>query len=354
MSRGHRPIHHSTRNRVFVPLISAPATAPFLTPADAAALNAELSGEPDSRFKLLPRLLRRAGFYHHRATRAVEALIPASAPEAAAALAALSALEPRARGTQRLDVRVEVPTDETGRVIETSVEVQQGRLSDCWFAAALAACEHTRPGFTASLIESLPNGLIQVRLRTGLRARAVTISPFVPARHRAGDSRGRANLASLVEKAAAVTFGRGTYTGIEHGFSGNAFYLLTGQVTPARPVPRLATVQTWLEAGRPVVASTLLRWKPTRLIPREDDPGRQIAVMNGHVYVVCGIARVDEDGRPLPDGAGPLRIHLRNPLGGADPRPGSRHPRRTDLYLSEAQFRRIFLSVNVGPILTDA
>lgn len=353
MPRGHRPIHHSTRNRVFVPLISAPATAPFLTPADAGALNAELSGEPDSRFMLLPRLLRRAGFYHHRAARAIEALIPASAPEAAAALAALPALEPRARGSQTLDAGVEVPTGSDGRVVESPVEVQQGRLGDCWFIAALAACEHTRPGFTASLIDQLPNGLIQVRLHTGLRPRAVTISPVVPAQHRTGDSRGRANLASLVEKAAAVTFGRGSYTGIEHGFSGNAFYLLTGQVTPARPIPRFATVASWQEANRPVVASTLLRRKPTRLIPREDDPARQIAVMNGHVYVVCGIARVDEDGRPLPDGAGPLRIHLRNPLGGADPRPGSRHPRRTDLYLSQAQFRRIFLSVNVGPVLTD-
>ncbi|NUL59069.1 hypothetical protein F7P83_01510 [Brevibacterium luteolum] len=337
-----------------MPLISAPATAPLITPADAGALNAELSGEPDSRFMLLPRLLRRAGFYHHRAARAVAALIPASAPEVAAALAALPALEPRARGTQRLDVRVEVPTDETGRVIETPVEVQQGRLGDCWFIAALAACEHTWPGFTASLIDRLSNGLIQVRLHTGLQPRAVTISTFVPARHRTGDSRGRANLASLIEKATAVTFGRGSYTGIEHGFAGNAFYLLTGQVTPARPVPRLATVQSWLDAGRPVVASTLLRCQSARLIPREDDPQRHIAVMNGHVYVVCGIARVDEDGRPLPDGAGPLRIHLRNPLGGADPRPGSRHPRRTDLYLSEAQFRRIFLSVNVGPSLTAA
>lgn len=354
MSRGHRPIHYSTRNRVFVPLISAPAAAPCITLADAGALNAELSGEPDSRFRLIPRLLRRTGFYHHRAARAIEALVPASAPEAAGTLAALPALEPRARGSQALDVRVDVPTDEAGRVVEAAVEVQQGRLGDCWLIAVLAACELTRPGFTVSLIDRLPNGLIQVRLHTGLRARAVTISPLVAARHRVGDSRGRANPASLVEKAAAVTFGRGSYTGIEHGFAGNAFYLLTGQATPARPVPRLAAVQSWLNAGRPVVTSTLLRCKPARLIPREDDPGRHIAVMNGHVYVVCGISRVDEDGRPLPAGAGSLRIHLRNPLGGADPRPGSRHPRRTDLYLSEAQFRRIFLSVNVGPILTDA
>lgn len=354
MSRGHRPIHYSTRNRASAPLISAPATAPLITPADAGALNAELLGEPDSRFRLLGRLLRRTGFYHHRAAQAMEALIPASAPEAAATLAALPALEPRARGRQPLDVCVDVPADDSDRVVESAVEVRQGRLGDCWFIAVLAACEHTRPGFCSSLIDRLPNGLIQVRLHTGLRRRPVTISPFVPSRHRAGDVRGHANLASLIEKAAAVTFGRGTYAGIEHGFAGNAFYLLTGQVSPAQPVPRLAAVRSWLNAGRPVVASTLLRCQSARLIPREDDPQRHIAVMNGHVYVVCGISRVDEDGRPLPAGAGPLRIHLRNPLGGADPRPVSRHPRRTDLYLSEAQFRRIFLSVNVGPILTDA
>ena len=75
MSRGHRPIHYSTRNRAFAPLISAPATAPLITPADAGALNAELLGEPDSRFRLLGRLLRRTGFYHHRAAQAMEALI---------------------------------------------------------------------------------------------------------------------------------------------------------------------------------------------------------------------------------------------------------------------------------------
>lgn len=342
-----------------MPPISAHPAASLLTSADAGALNAALRCEPDSRFHLLPRLLRHAGFYQHRAARAIEALLPASAPEVSRTLAALPALEPQPRGRQLLDVPVPAAAPSAG------VEVRQGHLGDCWFIAALAACEHAQPGFISSRIRWLPNGLAQVRLHTGLRPRWVTISAFVPARHRAGDARGRANWASLVEKAAAVSFGRGSYTGLQHGFAGNAFYLLTGRLTPARPVPGLQQIRAWLNAGRPVVASTLTRRRSVRLIGREDDPSRHIAVMNGHVYVVCGVAAVDEDGRPRHDGqprtdrqpsadAVPperLRIHVRNPLGGRDPRPGTPHPRRTDLFLSEAQFRRIFLSVNVGPPL---
>lgn len=238
---------------------------------------------------------------------------------------------PRTRGAF---TRVDLGTGPTN--------IRQGALGDCWFIATLAACEHTKPGFTQSLVTHVAAHLATVRLHWPT-ARQVLVTTTVPARNRAGDDRLDPNLASLVEKALATV--TGSYRRIQFNFAGVALWLLTGTCCPARPVPRsVATLADWLATGRPVVASTLVNRKGGRRIPREDHPDRWVGVLAGHVYVVKAVGHFDEDGNPRP--GQPLRVHLHNPLGGPEG-----EPRRTDLYLSARQFRRAFLSVNVGPVL---
>ena len=323
--------------------------------ADLGALSAELRparGRPSS---LTGRLRSRLRIDGRRGPRLLAAAHDLSAAEVARALDTVPALEPVPRGPARwvpVPLRgLTAPGSAAARPAEGArnrpvrpLSIRQGRLSDCWFIAVLAACEHMRPGFTASLVRPTDNGLVEVRLHTP-GARWVTLSPRVPAAHRAGDRRLRPNAASLVEKAAALTYGRGSYRRIQGDFAGVALGLLTGRWCPARPVPlRLSRIEHWLAAGRPVVASTLVRPGGSFRVPREDDPHRSVAVMDGHVYVVRRVARLSEDGSPDPHG--PLRVHVHNPLGGAEA-----EPRRTDLFLSAAQLRRTFISVNVGPRL---
>lgn len=270
------------------------------------------------------------------------------APHLTYMLSFLPATEPRFRGS-------------TGReyapVHDGPTQVRQGQLGDCWFVATLAACEHTKPGFVSSLIENGPDA-VSVRLFSpgALRHLGLALAPvlprqrtrtwvtrWVPQRHRAGDDDLGANNASLVEKAAA-SFVR-SYARLQFNFAGTAFWILTGRHCPARPVPHdLGVVRDWLEAGRPVVASTLVHPRGARRLPREDDPDRWVGIMAGHVYVVHSVGRFTEDG--VRDDRAQWRIHLHNPLGGREG-----EPRRTDVFLSARQFRRAFLSVNVGPVL---
>jgi len=256
-------------------------------------------------------------------------------PELAYLLDYLPAVEPRFRGPA---------TSERASLNDGVTQVRQGRLGDCWLIATLAACENAKPGFTSGLIERKVDNThtSAVRLHAP-RLRKVAVTHRVPRRHRAGDNHLGANNASLVEKAVAALVH--SYVRIQFNFAGTALWLLTGSWCPARPVPRdLGVVQGWLDSGRPVVASTLINRRGARRLPREDNPDRWVGVMAGHVYVVRSVLRCDEDGHARSDA--PWRVHLHNPLGGTEG-----EPRRTDLYLSAAQFRRAFLSVNVGPIL---
>lgn len=253
-------------------------------------------------------------------------------PELAYLLAHLPAVEPRFRGPH---------ISERAPLSDGTTEVRQGRLGDCWLIATLAACENAKPGFTSNLIEHNTH-TSAVRLHSPW-ARKITVTHWVPRNHRAGDNHLGANSASLVEKAVASLVH--SYVRIQFNFAGTALWLLTGSWCPARPVPRdLGVVRGWLASGRPVVASTLVHRRGARRLPREDHPERWVGVMAGHVYEVRGVQRCDEDGNPGADE--PWRIHVHNPLGGAEG-----EPRRTDLYLSATQFRRAFFSVNVGPVL---
>lgn len=254
----------------------------------------------------------------------------------------LPALNPTPRGPHIWQPTPPATQPSPSPATPSPTEVRQGTLGDCWFVATLAACEHAKPGYTSALVDHLDPHVAKVTLGW-LPGTRTYVTTAVPHAHRAGDNHLRPNAASLVEKALATRFG--SYRRVQCNFAGVALWLLTGSACPARPVPgNLRPVATWLAAGRPVVASTLINRRGGRRLPREDHPGRWVGVMAGHVYVVCGVAHVTEDG--VADPTQPLRVHVRNPLGGPEG-----EPRRTDLYLSARQFRLAFLSVNVGPAL---
>ncbi|GAA4514467.1 hypothetical protein [Brevibacterium yomogidense] len=316
----------------------------------------------------------------------------ASATETIDALRWAPGLEPLPRGPRRFvsvhprafrhqtrgsrgagDSRPTAPASAKSRgARQPRAAVRQGRLGDCWLVAVMAACELTRPGHLRSLMRTVrhpgsePSGreaesLLTVALFAPAAAaplvrripflpvvgRRILISARVPARHRAGDAGLRPSAASLIEKAASVVWARGSYLRLQHDFAGIGFLLLTGRWCPARPVPRtMSKVAEWLGSGRPVVLSTLKRPGGSFTLPREDGKERKPAFMDAHVYVAVRVLRCDEDGRPGADH--PLRLHVRNPVGGAE---GRAH-RLTNLYLSSAQLRRAFISANVGPPMT--
>lgn len=266
-------------------------------------------------------------------------------------------LEPQPRGPRRF---VRAPRGEKSP--RRAARVRQGRLGDCWLIAVLAACESVSPGFLARLIRPVADtDLVEVALHAPLlavpglrripllpvRRRGVLLSSRVPVGHRAGDSRLRPGPVSLVEKAAVVAWASGSYRRLQNDFAGIGLLLATGRWCPARPVPRSPeVVGTWRSEGRPVVLSTLARPGGSFEVEREDGSGT-LAIMDAHVYVAQRVLRCDEDGRPGADR--PLRLHVHNPVGG----PEARTRRRTDLYLSARQMRRVFISANVGPVLTE-
>lgn len=281
-------------------------------------------------------------------------------------------LEPLPRGPQRFtSVSARALTGQRRRV-------RQGRLGDCWLVAVMSACELARPGFLARLVtqdavhsptvdsvaggrrsETGPLRILAVDLFApalavpGLRRlpllpvrrRRLVVSTRVPTAHRAGDGRLRPSAASLVEKAAALVWADGSYRRLQNDFAGIGFLLLTGRWCTARTVPRtVERVADWLDAGRPVVLSTLARPGGSFTLDREDRTGR-VALMAAHVYTAVRALRCTEDGRRDP--SAPLRLHVRNPVSTGD----TPRLRRTDLYLSARQLRRAFISVNVGPAL---
>jgi hypothetical protein len=294
-------------------------------------------------------------------------------------LARAPGLEPLPRGPQVLEqvaVRATVPRRRRAR---------QGHLGDCWLIAVLDACETVSPGFLDRLVSPVPvednspagtshagraaaaGGprephdvhLVAIDLTLpraavpGLRRipflpvrrTTIAVSTRVPVRHRAGDTRLRASVASLVEKAAVVAWADGSYRRLQNDFAGIGLLLATGRWSPARPVPRtVEAVGGWLEEGRPVVLSTLKRPGGSFELDRGDGEGT-IAFMDAHVYVARRVLHCDETGRAGTEH--PLRLHVHNPVGGSD----SRRRRRTDLYLSAQQMRRAFISANVGPAL---
>lgn len=293
-------------------------------------------------------------------------------------LARVPGLEPLPRGPQvfeHVTVRATAPRRRRAR---------QGRLGDCWLIAVLDACESVSPGFLDRLVTPVPvedglcadsaesSGIVRrdsadvdlVAIDLTLprvpmpglrripflpvRRTSVIVSTRVPLRHRAGDTRLKASVASLVEKAAVVAWSDGSYRRLQNDFAGIGLLLTTGRWSPARPVPRtVEAVGGWLEEGRPVVLSTLRRPGGSFELDREDGEGT-VAFMDAHVYVARRVLRCDETGRA---GAGhPLRLHVHNPVGGSE----SRRRRRTDLYLSAQQMRRAFISANVGPVLRGA
>lgn len=361
--------------------IAAPVTVHLVTAVTAAVLElvneSRTRGIPLSRFRAdlgaLGSVLGRSRRAGHALLRALAGDSAAEAPrpdspaspvlrltpdEFAVVLGAIPVLEPVGRG-RPCSVPARLPRAGASESLAgpgagalpasagggAPVSVRQGRLGDCWFVAVMAACEHVRPGVLSSLVRVRPDGLVEVDLH-GLRGpRTVVMSARVPPANRAGDRHLRPNVASLVEKALVVGFAGHRYVWAQRNFAGNALRVLTGTWCPARPVPRtLAPIAEALATGRPVVASTLVRPGGSFLLPREDDPARAFALMDGHVYVAHGVSRTDEDGRPDPDA--PLRVHLHNPIGGPEG-----ESRRTDLYLSARQFRRAFVSVNIGPQL---
>lgn len=294
-------------------------------------------------------------------------------PEAIAALSWAPGLEPVPRGPQRF---MSVPR----RAMTTRRHrVRQGRLGDCWLVAVMAACELVRPAFLSRLIsddrtiardttadtDGGASADPDVRLAAvdlfapllaapvlrrvpflPVRRRRVAVSTRVPVRHRAGDGRLRPNAASLVEKAVSLVWASGSYRRLQNDFAGIGFLLLTGRWCPARPVPgTIEHIADWLGDGRPVVLSTLARPGGAFTLDREDGAGR-VAFMDAHVYVGVRALHCTERGRPDPEA--PLRLHVRNPVGGGE----SPSMRRTDLYLSAPQLRRAFISVNVGPALS--
>lgn len=302
-----------------------------------------------------------------------DGLLPA--PALQRLLAAAPGCEPVPRGPQRFETFDPLAHGESRNGVR--VRIRQGRLGDCWLIAVAQACEAMRPGFLADRIRpvSFPGerarapepisahalpALIRVRVAAPrvrlpllrripflpIETREVLLSTRVPTGHRAGDGRLRTAPVSLIEKAAALVWGDGSYGRLENDFAGVALLLLTGRWSLARPVPRtLDPFADWLAQLRPVVLSTLARPGGSFLLDREDGADGRIAVMDGHVYTALAVLRCDEDGRRRDDQ--PLRLHVRNPVAGRD----SRRLRRTDLYLSAAQVRRAFISVNAGPSL---
>lgn len=322
--------------------------------ADLAALSAELLPAPTTPAQRL-----RAALGVRTAPRLLGPLLAELGPDALGALLPrLPAFEPAARGGSCAEPagRAVDPADRSPRGVVP--DLRQGRLGDCWLVAVLIACEAARPGFARSQLTPLgPTaaagadgppagahpaiGFWAVDLWAPARRRIV-VSDRLPVAHRCGDGGLAPTAASIVEKAVAVALG-GSYRRLESNLADVALWLLTGRAAPARPVPRrLDGLDRALRAGRPVVASTLVRPRGSFRLPRED--GRTaVPIMDGHVYAVLGVARTDEDGRPDP--RQPPRARLRNPLGGSGPAAGA------DLWLSARQLRRAFLSVNVGPVL---
>lgn len=211
-------------------------------------------------------------------------------------------------------------------------QANQRGLGNCWFMASLGATAVNNADFLQRNITQNPNGSYTVTLYDGGQPVEVTVSPFLPdppygSHYDPATGAYTPNWASVYEKAAAQYIGQGHYQGIESGFGGSGLGWVTGGDTNLDVnKPGLEEISERLEDGQPMVASTGPGGFPV-LGPGRDD------IIPMHVYVIVGVETRD----------GVQVVHVRNPWGHTG---NGKKTGPVDLYLTEAEYRSAFISVN--------
>jgi|GEM_PF-1239503 len=167
-------------------------------------------------------------------------------------------------------------------------DVQQGRLADCYFLAALGALAHTNPQALRDMVTDNGDGTFTVHF--GGEAGDVTVDDDF-----AVDGRGRALYAgtgetdnpelwvAVIEKAFAQV--EGGYTDIEYGWAHEAIAFLTGHddFTVRAPSGFTSTeIGAALDEGRTVTASSYSG-------ETGDKKNAENGIVSNHVYVVLGV-----------------------------------------------------------------